>query len=40
METPPNIPRPPLDPPPPFDPLKIDSFIYQSIALDVKIPNM
>ena len=37
METPPKIPRPPLDPP---DPLRIDLIIYQSIALDVRIPNM
>jgi hypothetical protein len=31
---------PPKFPDPPLDPLIIDSFIYQSIALDVRIPNI
>ena len=33
-----KIPRSSLDPPL-FDPLRIDPFIYQSISLDVRIPN-
>ena len=38
--SPPPILRPPLDPPPSPDPLRIETFIYQLIALDVRIPNM
>jgi len=38
LETPPKFPDPPWTPPP--DPLRIDSFMYQSIAFDVRIPNM
>ena len=39
LETPPKSPDPP-GPHPPFDPLRIDSFMYQLIALDVRTPNM
>jgi len=34
-----QIPQHPTGPPPP-DPLRFDSCIYQSIALNVRIPNM
>ena len=36
---PPKLADPPWTPPPP-DPLWIDSFLYQSMALDVRIPNI
>ena len=32
--------KPPTFPDPPFDHLRIDSLIYQSISLDVRVPNM